>query len=164
MSQHIVTITLPGSFSFRFICDPLHTAAAACISTHLLVPLLGISSSLLSMVKEEDTKALSEAVDASAKAKRLKEGRATRIFFDVGATAMGRWVQAHKGVKERDRSASFSLSHSKLHDTYLLVCAYSPNHACQTYFSNAFSPHHDQSTSNPTQTASFQAHDSTTTA
>ncbi|KAL8286541.1 hypothetical protein RQP46_004558 [Phenoliferia psychrophenolica] len=100
--ENIITIQLPGSFGFRFVCDSLDNAAAEALSTHLLTPLLGLSSALLSLVTPAaiDDGSLALAVDTSAKSERLKEGRACQVFFTEGGSALGRWVQRFNGTKE----------------------------------------------------------------
>lgn len=101
-----MTVTLP-EFSFRFVCESLEKQAADALSTHLLTPLLGLSSALLSLVQNSaalEDGSLEAAVDASARAERLREGRAAQVFFGVGGSALSRWVQRFAATKERDMS------------------------------------------------------------
>ncbi|GAA5966006.1 hypothetical protein JCM8115_004796 [Rhodotorula mucilaginosa] len=111
--EDIVYLTTPSGLEIRFLTTSLETASAATLASHLVSPLLGICSGLLSLLREdsadqEDTlatlyKRIEGAIDASGTAERIKEGRAAETFARVGGPALlGRWIQHTLGVREKD--------------------------------------------------------------
>ncbi|GAA5975691.1 hypothetical protein JCM10908_005245 [Rhodotorula pacifica] len=107
--EHLITLTTPSGHVVRFLTTSLEIASAAALAAHLVSPLLGICSGLLSLLREhsEDDatlhKRIESAVDASGSAERIKEGRAAETFDKVGGPALlGRWVQHTLGVREKD--------------------------------------------------------------
>ncbi|KAM0753370.1 hypothetical protein T439DRAFT_379061 [Meredithblackwellia eburnea MCA 4105] len=101
--EHIISITTP-QFTFKFVTDSLESLASSALSQHLLTPLLGLSSALLSLVDGlpvSENGSLEAAIDSSARAERLKEGRACQTFFTVGSSALARWIQRFNGVKDK---------------------------------------------------------------
>ncbi|GAA5876359.1 hypothetical protein JCM1840_006001 [Sporobolomyces johnsonii] len=106
--QHLLSITVPGSFTIRFLMMSLEQQSAAALASHLISPLLGVSSALLALLREvirdEETllKRVESAVDASGRAERLSAGRACLTWFRVGGAALlGRWTQRFTGTKDK---------------------------------------------------------------
>ncbi|BGP38780.1 hypothetical protein JCM10450v2_002734 [Rhodotorula kratochvilovae] len=107
--EHIISISLPGSFTMRFLASSLEHQSASALASHLVTPLLGVCSSLLALLREQSTddaallQRVEKAIDGSGTAERMDEGRAGRRFMSVGGPALlGRWVQRSLGAKEKD--------------------------------------------------------------
>ncbi|GAA5840929.1 hypothetical protein JCM9279_001263 [Rhodotorula babjevae] len=107
--EHIVSITVPSSFTLRFLTTSLEHQSSPALASHLVTPLLGVCSSLLALLRDTSTddsdllRRVETAVDGSGQAERMQEGRAARRFIGVGGPALlGRWVQRSLGAKEKD--------------------------------------------------------------
>ncbi|GAA5918976.1 hypothetical protein JCM1841_002669 [Sporobolomyces salmonicolor] len=106
--EHILSITVPGRFTIRFLMMSLEQQSAAALASHLISPLLGVSSGLLALLREaipdEETllNRVESVADASGRAERLSAGRACRTWFRVGGAALlGRWTQRFTCTKDR---------------------------------------------------------------
>ena len=115
--QHIVSVTVPSSFTMRFLTTSLEHQSSAALAAHLVTPLLGVCSSLLALLRDASTddadllRRVETAIDGSGQAERMQEGRAARRFMGVGGPALlGRWLQRSLGAKEKDLRASSLLS------------------------------------------------------
>lgn len=107
--QHLVAITTPSGLVVRFLTTSLETASAAALAAHLVSPLLGVCSGLLSLLREhsDDDSALCRriegAIDASGNAERIRDGRSAETFAKVGGPALlGRWIQRSTGARDKD--------------------------------------------------------------
>ncbi|GAA5910322.1 hypothetical protein JCM8208_006007 [Rhodotorula glutinis] len=107
--EHIVSITVPSSFTLRFLTTSLEHQSSPALAAHLVTPLLGVCSSLLALLRDASTddadllRRVETAIDGSGQAERMQEGRAARRFMGVGGPALlGRWVQRSLGAKEKD--------------------------------------------------------------
>ncbi|GAA5914843.1 hypothetical protein JCM6882_007817 [Rhodosporidiobolus microsporus] len=105
----LVKITLPGSFTVSFLTTSLEQRSSAVLSRHLVVPLLGVASSLLSLLpdlpigQEDVLKRIASAVDSSGSSERMREGTAAARFMQVGGGGLvSRWIQKTLKVKEKD--------------------------------------------------------------
>ncbi|KAK4051912.1 hypothetical protein OIV83_002617 [Microbotryomycetes sp. JL201] len=93
-------VTLSTGLALHFELDSMEDKAAACLATQLVVPLLGLSSALLGLLKDliadkdELCKQIEDAVDASGSVERNTGGRACKTFFKVGgASILRRWSE-----------------------------------------------------------------------
>ncbi|POY76828.1 hypothetical protein BMF94_0080 [Rhodotorula taiwanensis] len=109
LSSHLVAITTPSGLVVRFLTTSLETASAAALAAHLVSPLLGVCSGLLSLLREhsDDDSALCRriegAIDASGNAERIRDGRSAETFAKVGGPALlGRWIQRSTGARDKD--------------------------------------------------------------
>ncbi|GAA5934892.1 hypothetical protein JCM3775_001668 [Rhodotorula graminis] len=107
--EHIVSVTVPSSFTVRFLTTSLEHQSSPALAAHLVAPLLGVCSSLLALLRDASTddadllRRVETAIDGSGTAERMQEGRAARRFMGVGGPALlGRWVQRSLGAKEKD--------------------------------------------------------------
>ncbi|TNY24565.1 hypothetical protein DMC30DRAFT_112458 [Rhodotorula diobovata] len=110
--EHIVSISLPNSFTFRFLTTSLSHQSSPALASHLVHPLLGLCSSLLALLRDASTddaellQRLERAVDGSGTAERIERGRAGKRFGSVGGPGLlRRWVQRSLGVRDRDLRA-----------------------------------------------------------
>lgn len=112
----------PSGHVLRFLTTSLQLVSAATLAAHLVSPLLGICSGLLSLLSEHATplgpavltdtdspdratlfKRIEGAIDASGSAERIKQGTAVETFARVGGPELlGRWIQHTLGVREKD--------------------------------------------------------------
>ncbi|GAA6017871.1 hypothetical protein JCM11491_001199 [Sporobolomyces phaffii] len=104
--QQFVDVTLPSETVFRFVVFKLEAESAQILASHLIQPLLGTSTALLSLLRHEtpDEKdlvaKLEPAIDSSGRAERLSEGTSCSTFFRVGgAGVLKRWEQSMTNVK-----------------------------------------------------------------
>ncbi|GAA5885284.1 hypothetical protein JCM16303_005986 [Sporobolomyces ruberrimus] len=99
--EQFVDVTLPSETVFRFVLFKLETESAQVLASHLIQPLLGTSSALLSLLRQDTTNEealvakLEPAIDSSGRAERLSQGKNCSIFFRVGgAGLLKRWEQS----------------------------------------------------------------------
>ncbi|GJN87562.1 hypothetical protein Rhopal_000516-T1 [Rhodotorula paludigena] len=109
LSAHIVSITVTGGFTIKFLTSSLEHQSSAALAAHLVNPLLGVCSSLLALLRDSSgsddalLKRIELAIDSSGTAERMDEGRATKRFMSVGGPALlQRWTQRSVGAKEKD--------------------------------------------------------------
>ncbi|GAA6000121.1 uncharacterized protein JCM10292_003988 [Rhodotorula paludigena] len=107
--EHIVSITVTGGFTIKFLTSSLEHQSSAALAAHLVNPLLGVCSSLLALLRDSSgsddalLKRIESAIDSSGTAERMDEGRATKRFMSVGGPALlQRWTQRSVGAKEKD--------------------------------------------------------------
>ncbi|GAA5878426.1 hypothetical protein JCM8547_003597 [Rhodosporidiobolus lusitaniae] len=104
--ETLVTFLLPSGLSFEFICDSLDRRSAGVLATHLIMPLLGVTSSLLGLLsaagdEEALCRNIEAAVDSSGRVERKDEGRAATRFMQVGGSSLvTRWLQNSLGARE----------------------------------------------------------------
>ncbi|KAM0788314.1 hypothetical protein ACM66B_001457 [Microbotryomycetes sp. NB124-2] len=108
-------VTLTTGLTMQFVLDGMDDKAAACLSTHLVIPLLGLSSALLGLLKDmindkdEFTKQIEDAVDSSGSIERSTGGRACKTFFkNGGGSVLRRWCE------RRQRGPGKELEHIQL--------------------------------------------------
>ncbi|GAA5838988.1 hypothetical protein JCM3766R1_004549 [Sporobolomyces carnicolor] len=106
--DQFIDITLPSATQFRFVLFKLETESAQILATHLIEPLLGTSSALLSLVRHDTPEEtdlvtkLEPAIDASGRAERLSPGKNCSTFFRVGgAGLLKRWEQSVMNAKTK---------------------------------------------------------------
>lgn len=135
--QSTLSITLPGAFTVHFQLDPLERESAAILSTQLITPLLGLSASLLGLLKDEisDPSALvakvQGAIDGSGTAEYNQEGRACNTLFRIGGSSMlKRWTEkSARGSKAKELSESFCVAVHVLLQLTGPFMSYSTRHA-----------------------------------
>jgi len=100
---------MPNDTTFRFVLFRLESESAACLASHLIRPLLGTSSALLSLLRQavpDETELIGKlepAIDSSGRAERLSEGRNCSTFFRVGgAGLLKRWEQSMLSAKSKN--------------------------------------------------------------
>ncbi|GAA5828324.1 hypothetical protein JCM11251_006198 [Rhodosporidiobolus azoricus] len=104
----LVKVTVPGSFTISFLTTSLEQRSSAVLSQHLVIPLLGVATSLLSLIPDlplaqnEILDRVAAAVDTSGSAER-REGTAAARFMQVGGGGLvSRWIQKTQKVTEAD--------------------------------------------------------------
>ncbi|KAK4058343.1 hypothetical protein OIO90_000501 [Microbotryomycetes sp. JL221] len=97
---NLLQVRLSSGVAIQFSLDSMESMGAACLSAHLIVPLLGVSSALLGLLKDlvkaKDSlrQQVEDAVDASATVERSTGGRACKVFFGAGGgSVMRRWSE-----------------------------------------------------------------------
>ncbi|GAA5984933.1 hypothetical protein JCM5350_000067 [Sporobolomyces pararoseus] len=99
--EQFIDITLPSETVFRFVLFKLETESAQILASHLIQPLLGTSTALLSLLRQDTplekelVAKLEPAIDSSGRAERLSQGKNCSTFFRVGgAGLLKRWEQS----------------------------------------------------------------------
>lgn len=98
--------------------DPLERESAAVLSAQLITPLLGLSASLLGLLKDEFADAstlvakVQGAIDGSGTSEYNQSGRACNTLFRIGGSSMlKRWAEkAKKGPRAKEFSEGTLLS------------------------------------------------------
>ncbi|BGP14755.1 hypothetical protein JCM10213_004306 [Rhodosporidiobolus nylandii] len=106
--EHFITVSVPG-FTIRFMTTSLEQRSASVLAAHLLNPLLGVTSSLLAVLRDvvgdDDAlhKRIASAVDSSGQAERYKEGNSVKRWTEIGGAGLvTRWVQRTLNTREQD--------------------------------------------------------------
>ncbi|ORY48420.1 hypothetical protein BCR35DRAFT_336132 [Leucosporidium creatinivorum] len=122
-SEAILTVSLPSSFTIQFPLDSLEAGSGPFLASQLVTPLLGLSASLVGLLKEESSaqpalaSKVQDALDASGTAEYNQEGRSCNTLLrNGGGSMMKRWAQkSRRGQKAKDlEPVSFSTSSSSL--------------------------------------------------
>ncbi|GAA5950105.1 hypothetical protein JCM3765_004198 [Sporobolomyces pararoseus] len=99
--EQFIDISLPSETVFRFVLFKLETESAQILASHLIQPLIGTSTALLSLLRQDTPQEndliakLEPAIDSSGRAERLSQGKNCSTFFKVGgAGLLKRWEQS----------------------------------------------------------------------
>ncbi|GAA5950176.1 hypothetical protein JCM3765_004228 [Sporobolomyces pararoseus] len=99
--EQFIDITLPSETVFRFVLFKLETESAQILASHLIQPLIGTSTALLSLLRQDTPQEkeliakLEPAIDSLGRAERLSQGKNCSTFFKVGgAGLLKRWEQS----------------------------------------------------------------------
>lgn len=108
--QAILTVSLPSSFTIQFVLDSLDDGSGPFLASQLITPLLGLSTSLVGLLKEESSAQpdllakVQDALDATGTAEYNQEGRACNTLLrNGGGGMMQRWAQrSRRGQKAKE--------------------------------------------------------------